>query len=262
MRGYLAEIFNGKLVGLALSVEGKRALQESKLYLILDTEVAGYERLLKIVKESLEGGVDLIQLRDKQGSAKDILEFSRQVQKILRNRIPYIINDRADVAVAAGASGVHLGQEDLPVKIARKIVGKKAIIGISCQTLKKAKQAQEEGADYIGFGSVFKTPTKPLREPMDLKLLGDVVREVRIPVFAIGGIALGNARDVMRYGVKGIAVCRAICCADNVETVTRQFKKILKRQAIDDSKICEGNSPVECQLPKLNVAGSTPVPRL
>ena len=196
--------------------------------MVLDREVAGYGRLFDILKRAVAGGVDIVQLRDKNGLAKDILEFSRRMLKLLKNRIPYLINDRVDLAIASRACGVHLGQDDLSIKFARKIMGKKAIIGASCQTLEHARKAEEEGASYIGFGSVFKTLTKPHRQPMDLKLLAEVSRKIKIPVFAIGGIGIHNILKLRTMGIQRIAVCREICCASNIRRTTMLLKKSLE----------------------------------
>ena len=204
-----------------------RSLRNSKLYLILDTEVAGYDQLFKIAKESVPAGVDIVQLRDKEGSARDILKFSKLILKILRNRIPYIVNDRLDLALASGAAGVHLGGDDLPLSLARKLTGKKFIIGVSCQNMDQVKAAQKYGADYIGFGSVFKTLTKPLRQPMDLKLLEKVNAQSKIPLFAIGGISENNISILKSIGIKRIAVCRSICDAKDVAQATGHLKNLL-----------------------------------
>ncbi len=197
----------------------------SKLYLVLDTAVVGYQRLLKVAKEAMNAGVDVIQLRDKRGSAENILKFAREMRKINRRRVPFIINDRVDLAVAARADGVHLGQDDLPIAVARSILGKKMMIGISCQTLTQAKEAQRQGADYIGFGSVFKTKTKPDRKSMDLKLLAKVTREIKIPVFAIGGISKETLPLLRSIAFEGAAVTRAVCLAKNVSTAVRELKQ-------------------------------------
>ena len=207
----------------------KRLLKDAKLYLILDTEVLGYDQLFDIAKRAMHSGVDIIQLRDKAGTAKDIIEFSKRIKKLFRNSILYIINDRVDIAIAVEASGVHIGQEDMPIPLSRKMLGNHAIIGASCQALQQAFKAQKQGADYIGFGSVFKTLTKPDREPMDLQLLAKVVKEVKIPVFAIGGINLDNFDKISSLGVERFAVCRAICEADNIEETTRTFKKLSQK---------------------------------
>ncbi len=206
----------------------KKLQQNSKLYLILDTQVHEYSRLLMVAKKAVAAGVDIIQLRDKQGTAKDIIRFSEKILCFTQRRIPYIINDRVDLALACQADGVHFGQDDLSLIEARKISGKKMIMGVSCQTLGHAKKAQEQGADYIGFGSVFKTLTKPERDPVDLKLLKKIVRDIKIPTFAIGGITLDNLSRIQEVGIKRIAVCRAISEASNVGLITRKFQEAFK----------------------------------
>ncbi len=205
----------------------KECLKQARLYLILDRQVNDYYQLWKILKQSVSAGVDMVQLRDKIGSLREILQFSQKAIKFLKGKIPYIINDRVDLAVASGASGVHLGQKDLPIQYAKKMLGKNAIIGISCQTYQHAFEAQRAGADYIGFGSVFKTQTKPDRDLMDLKLLADVVKKIRIPLFAIGGINLDNICDITELGVRRVAICRAICSAHDIGGITKKFRGIL-----------------------------------
>lgn len=204
----------------------KKCLERAKLYLILDTQVNSYEQLLDILNKSIRGGVDIVQLRDKSGCAKDILAFSKEAQKIVGKKISFIINDRVDLAIITGASGVHLGQDDIAVGQARRMMGKNKIIGVSCQNLEHARKAQKDGADYIGFGSIFKTQTKPGRSPMDLEVLKKVVREIKIPVFAIGGINSGNIEGLRFLGVSHFAVCREICLAKDVSRITRILKKV------------------------------------
>ncbi len=206
----------------------KKLQKNSRLYLILDTQVHDYPQLLNIAKKAILAGVDIIQLRDKYGTAKNIMQFSKKILNITKRQIPYIINDRVDLAITCQADGVHLGQEDLPLSEARKMLKKKMIVGVSCQTFNQAKQAQEQGADYIGFGSVFKTLTKPDREVMNLNLLERIVRTINIPVFAIGGIDLNNISIIKSRGVKRVAICRAISQAENIGDVTKRFQKVLK----------------------------------
>ena len=205
----------------------KRSLNDCKLYLILDTEVNDYDHLLKVARQSVLSGVDMIQLRDKKGLPKDIMKFSRSLLKFLKGRIPFIMNDRVDLAIAAGAADVHLGQDDFPIGVARKMMGAGAIIGVSCQSWKAAQRAENQGADYIGFGSVFKTKTKPYRQPMDLNLLSQVTTGLRIPVFAIGGISQENIETLHQRGINRVAVCRAICEATDLKEATRRLKGIL-----------------------------------
>ena len=202
-------------------------LAHCKLYLILDTQVIAYDRLLSVLKTAVRCGAGIVQLRDKNGSAKDILSFCRQALKITAGRIPFIVNDRVDLALLSGANGVHLGQDDISCRQARRMMGPQALIGVSCQTYEHARKAQNEGADYIGFGSVFKTQTKPHRRPMDLKVLRRVAA-MRIPVFPIGGINRSNAGVLTAMGIQRAAVCRDILLAKDIGESIGEFKKILR----------------------------------
>ncbi len=185
--------------------------------MILDRQVNEDGRLFEIARESIRHGVDIIQLRDKLGTARETLKCFQGILRAVNGRVPVIMNNRVDLAILSGAAGVHLGQDDIPVKDARRMIGTKAIIGVSCQSYAHARQAQAEGADYIGFGSVFKTLTKPERNPMNLDLLKKIVQKISIPVFAIGGIAPENIAILRGTGVKHFAICRAICMAKNIE---------------------------------------------
>ena len=206
----------------------KRLLFEAKIYVVLDRQVNDYDQLFEIIKQVSQCGVGIFQIRDKFGSSKDILQFSKCALSYLKGKIPFIVNDRVDLALASCADGVHLGQDDLSVTFARKMLGLKKVIGVSCQTLQQALNAQQEGADYIGFGSVFKTLTKPDRNAMDLKLLTSVAREINIPVFPIGGINLGNIHHIRDAGIKRVALTRAICSAEEVEFTTRRILEALE----------------------------------
>ena len=197
----------------------------AKLYLILDTQVLDYGALLQVLKDSVRGGIDIVQLRDKKGSTKEILDFCRKVLKITRHQIPFIVNDRADLAFFSGADGLHLGQEDLEFSSGPRLLGKNKIIGVSCQNLQQATVAEAFGADYIGFGSVFQTQTKPDRQAMDLGLLQKVIKKVKIPVFPIGGISRRNIGQLIPLGVTRVAVCRDILLAKNPAQVVRELKK-------------------------------------
>ena len=205
----------------------KKLLEKAKLYLILDAQVLNYNALLQVLKDSVRGGIDIVQLRDKNGSAKEILEFCREALRITRHQIPFIVNDRADLSIISGADGLHVGQEDLSCLQARKIMGQGKMIGVSCQTLAQALQAQAQGADYLGFGSVFQTKTKPGRQPMDLDLLRNVIAQVKIPIFPIGGIDRINIGQLTPLGVKRVAVCRDILLAKDVAASVKGFREHL-----------------------------------
>ena len=213
----------------------KKRLQNASLYLILDAQarlpdgqVLSYRDLLAQLKPVIRYGVDIVQLRDKNGHAKDILTFCRQARRIIADKALFIVNDRVDLAILAGADGVHLGQEDISYSQARKMMGAKAIIGISCQTYVQAQKAQRAGADYIGFGSVFKTQTKPQRQVMNLKLLKRVIETIKIPVFPIGGINRDNLKQLTALGIKRAAVCRDILLAKDVGESVRELKLMLR----------------------------------
>lgn len=200
--------------------------------MILDRQVNDDGRLFEIARESIRHGVDIIQLRDKPGTARDTLRCFKGILRAVNGRVPVIMNDRVDLAIAAGADGVHLGQDDAPIKAARRMLGSRAVIGVSCQSYEHARQAQAQGADYIGFGSVFKTLTKPERNPMNLDLLKKITREISIPVFAIGGIGAGNIAVLRAIGVKHFAVCRAVCNADNVKEAVSNIRKEIRVENI------------------------------
>ena len=203
----------------------KKLLVHAKLYLILDTEVLDPGALLQVLKDSVRGGVDIVQLRNKKSSAKEILDLCRKILKITRHQVPFIVNDRADLALASGADGLHIGQEDLDYMQARKIMGRSKIIGVSCQTPHQAKVAETRGADYIGFGSVFQTKTKPGRQSMDLEILKKVIRHTNIPVYPIGGISRNNISQLLHLGVTRVAVCRDILLAKDAVGAVRELKR-------------------------------------
>jgi thiamine-phosphate pyrophosphorylase len=204
----------------------KKLLAAAKLYLILDAQVLDYGDLLRVLKDTVRYGVDIVQLRDKKGSAKEILNFCGQILKVTRHQIPFIVNDRVDLALLSGADGVHVGQEDISCLQARHMMGARKIIGVSCQSLASALDAQRQGADYIGFGAVFKTQTKPDCKVMDLTLLRKMVKQVKIPLFPIGGISRGNIGRLIPLGVTRAAVCRDILLADNAGEAVREFKRL------------------------------------
>jgi len=196
-----------------------------KLCLVADSEAAKGRYLLNLIEKSVNSGVTLVQLRAKELQTREFLQLALQTAKLLKEKsIPLIINDRIDIALACGAEGVHLGQEDIPLPYARKILGKKKRIGISVNTVNEAEEAEKGGADYLGVGPVYYTPSK-----RDLKaILGPsglkVIREkVKIPILAIGGINAENAREVMSCGVDGIAVISALMEAEDIAEATREL---------------------------------------
>ena len=199
------------------------------LYLVTDRRWLGGRTLWDSVGEAILGGVTLVQLREKEMSSKEYLELARRVKGITdRYGVPLIINDRIDIALAADADGVHLGPEDLPVPIARKLLGDGKIIGASAASVDEALLFQAQGADYLGVGAVFPTATKQGTEKVGLDDLREIKSAVRIPVVAIGGINAGNAGPVMETGVDGVAVVSAIMDQTDIREAARRLLSLLK----------------------------------
>lgn len=206
----------------------RERLDRANLYLILDTGVLPYQDLLKVLKPAVRSGVDIVQLRDKRGGARDMLAFCRQAKRITADKALFIVNDRIDIALLSDADGVHLGQEDIGCLQARAMMGKKALVGVSCQRQSHLIRAQKDRADYVGFGSVFKTMTKPERDEMDPSLLGKAAKTARLPLFAIGGITAENLEHVLSLGVQRVAVCRDILLAKRPDVAVGNLKKLLR----------------------------------
>jgi thiamine-phosphate pyrophosphorylase len=206
-------------------------LRDFRLYVIIDKKSARGRDLVMVAEKAVAGGADVIQLREKDWPAREIVEAGRAIRKaITKDKALFIINDRPDIALAAGADGVHLGQDDIPVADARAIMGKDKIIGLSTHSLEQAVEAQQSGADYIGVGPVFSTPTKPGSEPVGLELIKNVKNISRLPFVAIGGINAANVGDVIAAGASRVAVVRAVCGADDIREAAKSLKDILLKK--------------------------------
>lgn len=207
----------------------KLMLEDKKLYLVTNSDKFETEDLfLDAVASALKGGVDILQLREKNMPANKILELGKKVKLLCAEYgVTFIVNDRVDIAYVLEADGVHLGQDDMDVESARKILGNNAIIGISTHAPEQAQKAVNDGADYIGMGPVFTTPTKPGRPSVGLEYAKWVSENIKIPAFAIGGIDLTNVQDVINAGAKKIAVVRAIINSDSPEKAAQEFLKVL-----------------------------------
>jgi thiamine-phosphate pyrophosphorylase len=186
--------------------------------------VLSYEDM---TRRLLTSGVRWVQFREKEKSRREIYEEAIRLRRLCKDyNAVLIINDFVDIAVCVGAEGVHLGQDDLPLKEARKIAGRNRIIGISTHSLEQAREAEKNGADYIGFGPVFPTLTKDAGKPKGIEMLYEVKKQVNIPVVAIGGINLENVLSVLRTGVDAIAAASAILRGD-IEENTKRFMDYL-----------------------------------
>jgi len=204
----------------------KALLKKPGLYLVTDSHAFNGRNLLNILSGSLKAGLDMVQFRDKAASDINFFKTGLRIKKLLKGKALFIINDRVHMALALDADGVHLGPMDIPVKIARKILGKRKIIGLSVSSLKEALNAQKQPVDYIAIGSIFKTSVKPDYKLVGLKTLKQVVKKIRIPLVAIGGVNQSNIEEVRKLGVKRIAVVRAILKTRNPYSAT---KKLLKK---------------------------------
>jgi thiamine-phosphate pyrophosphorylase len=203
-----------------------------ELYLVTDRGLAGGRPLEGLVEAAVRGGATAVQLREKHCSTRDFVELGRALYRLLAPlEIPLIVNDRLDVALAIGASGVHLGQQDMDYESARRLLGPEAVIGLSIETVEQARAAERLDADYLGVGPVFPTPTKADAAPaLGLAGLARVRAVSHHRLVAIGGIGAGNARQVIDSGADGVAVVSAICAAGDPERAAREL-----RQSVDEA---------------------------
>lgn len=187
------------------------------LYLVTE-ESTPIELLVEIVEKAVKGGVTIVQLREKNSTGKDFYEKAKMVKDVLdRYDVPLMINDRIDVALAVGASGVHIGQKDLPLPIVKKVLPSTMKVGISVSTVEQAKEAERNGADYIGVGAVFPTQSKKDACVLPKGMLSAITEAVTIPAVAIGGIKADNLHTLKGQGLVGVSVVSAIMGAENPE---------------------------------------------
>ena len=204
----------------------------SGLYVITDNKLIERENLVDTVESALKGGADMIQLREKNTNAEEILSRGGKLLRIAKKyHVPLIINDYPEMAYQIGADGVHLGKNDPNIKTARKILGNNKIIGVSCYNqIDHGANAVRDGADYIVFGTPYFTPTKPEREPTPIETLFEARDTFRdIPIFAIGGITPENASEILKTGVDGIVVITAVFGQKNTKEATQQLKRVYKQ---------------------------------
>lgn len=211
-----------------------RISEDKKLYLVTNSDQFNSDdEFLDAIASALEGGIDILQLREKNMPTKKILELGKKIKQLcLQYDTIFIVNDRIDIAFMLEADGVHLGQDDLDIKAAREILGNKCIVGISTHEPKQALKAVENGADYIGVGPVFATPTKQGRIPVGLEYVKWASKNIDIPFYAIGGIDTQNVDEVLEAGAERIAVVRAIINAKFPQKEAQKFQNKLKIKPI------------------------------
>ena len=202
-----------------------------KLYLVTDRELSLGRSLEEVVSEAVQGGVTVVQLREKEASTGEFIELARRLMKLLKPlRIPLIINDRVDVALAVDADGVHIGQSDMSYEDARRLLGPDKIIGLSVESFEDIEAANALDVDYIGISPVYGTPTKTdTAEPFGLEGLRKAVQMSAHPTVAIGGMNASTIGEVMTAGTDGVAVVSAICSAENIRKATSELRAIVER---------------------------------
>lgn len=206
----------------------KKLLSGSRLYLLLDKNSCKKRDAVNTLIQAGFAGIDIIQLRQEDGPDREFLADARKIKNLCRKKkIIFLVNNRLDIAQISGADGLHLGQSDLPLAEARKILGKSKIIGISCRSLKQAKEAESQGADYIAIGPVFPSLTKPGRTQIKPGLIKSIITRVKIPLFVIGGINYSNINKLISYGAKRFAVCRAVCRGKNIQKSARALRGVI-----------------------------------
>ncbi|MTI47525.1 MAG: thiamine phosphate synthase [Firmicutes bacterium] len=199
------------------------------LYLVTDRKVLGNRDLCKSIKEAIQGGVSLVQLREKDLGTNEFYKLAKKIKKITdEHDVPLIINDRIDIALAVDADGVHVGPDDLPISVARNILGPNKIVGASTCNIEEALEAQKQGATYLGVGAIFPTATKSNTDDVSIEDLASIKKAVNIPIVGIGGINEKNASKVMTAKVEGIAVVSAILGKSDIKNAANQLYEIIR----------------------------------
>lgn len=201
-----------------------------RLYAVTDRGWVGRQTLLEQVEAALQGGVTLVQLREKELTQAEFLEEARQVKALCHKyQVPLIVNDNVDVALESGADGVHVGAEDVPVAEIRKRVGPEFIIGATAKTVQQARGAQAAGADYLGVGAVYPSPTKQAALGITKERLKEICAAVSLPAVAIGGITAPRVAELRGSGIEGVAVVSALFGAEEIQAAARDLRQAVEK---------------------------------
>lgn len=203
------------------------------LYLVTDRSLMSTATLIEAVEQAILGGCTMIQLREKNISSLDFYRQSVEVKKITEQyHVPFIINDRIDIAIAVNADGVHIGQSDIPAAIARDLIGTDMLLGVSVASVKEAVQAANDGADYLGVGAMFPTGTKTDANYVSIEELKKIRHAVNLPIIAIGGINKGNIKQFHDTGINGLAVVSAIIAQPDIQKTAAEMKSMFYKEVL------------------------------
>lgn len=203
-------------------------LKEIDFYLVTDSGLSK-KGTLSDVKKAVEAGCKIIQYREKNKSTKGMIDEASEIRRICSDRAIFLVNDRVDVALAVDADGVHIGQDDMPIETARKLLGPDKIIGLTVHNVDEAVEAEKNGADYVGLGSIFDTSTKKdAGKGIGPARIREVKNAIKVPVVAIGGINKENCRNVVENGADSLVAISAVICSDDVKKETREFINIIR----------------------------------
>lgn len=204
-------------------------LKDFGLYFITDSRLTR-KTVVDDVKSAIKAGVKIIQYREKDASARQMLKEAKEIKNLCKkNKVIFLINDRIDIALAVDADGVHLGQEDMPYKTARNLLGKNKIIGLTAHNVQEAIRAEKMGADYVGLSPIFPTSTKSdAGHACGIQMISKVKKYIRIPIIAIGGINESNLGEVLDAGAKNVAIISAIVAKENVGGAAKHFINAIK----------------------------------
>jgi thiamine-phosphate pyrophosphorylase len=207
------------------------------VYVITDAALSRGRDHVQVVAEAIRGGATAVQLREKQASTRELVEMGRALRDLTRDaRVLFIVNDRVDVALAVDADGVHVGQDDMPAAIARRLLGPDKIVGVSAATPAEAQQAKRDGANYLGVGAIYATASKAdAGAPTGPGLLAEIKRAVDLPIVAIGGLDARNAAEAIAHGADGVAVISAVVSAPDIAQATRALRAV-----VDEAKRARG----------------------
>lgn len=200
-----------------------------KLYLVTDNDILGERDFYKCIEDAIKGGVTMVQLREKDASGKEFLEKAFKLREITRKyNIPFIINDRVDIAIICDADGVHVGQSDIDAKFVRSLIGENKILGVSARNLNEAKKAKEDGANYIGVGAMYSTSTKLDAKSVSYETVEEIKKILDIPIVLIGGINLKNLENLKKLNCDGYAVVSSILKEKDIYFTSKSWIKAIK----------------------------------